>query len=78
MKHLAPLFLIFTATCLAQPNWPQFRGEGGLRIGSGKPPLEFSAEKKREVAGRGAQRPTSASPHAKAVTNAPNGWPKAF
>lgn len=45
MKHLAPLFLIFTTTCLAGSNWPQFRGEGGLGIGTGKPPVEFSAEK---------------------------------
>jgi hypothetical protein len=38
------LFLIAT-TGLADTNWPQFRGEGGLGIGSGKPPVEFSAEK---------------------------------
>lgn len=45
MKHLTPLFLIFTVTCLASSKWPQFRGEGGLGIGTGKPPLDFSTEK---------------------------------
>lgn len=32
-------------TCLASSNWPQFRGEGGLGIGTGEPPVTFSAEK---------------------------------
>ncbi|MFO1484269.1 MAG: PQQ-binding-like beta-propeller repeat protein [Verrucomicrobiaceae bacterium] len=35
----------FILPCLAESNWPQFRGDGGLGIGSGKPPVEFSAEK---------------------------------
>ncbi len=43
MKPL--LLILFTATCLAESNWPQFRGAGGLGIGTGKPPVEFSAEK---------------------------------
>ncbi len=32
-------------TANAKSNWPQFRGPGGLGIGSGKPPIEFSADK---------------------------------
>lgn len=44
MKHA--LFCLFTfSSALAGSNWPQFRGEGGLGIGSGSPPVEFSAEK---------------------------------
>ncbi|MEZ5384218.1 MAG: PQQ-binding-like beta-propeller repeat protein [Prosthecobacter sp.] len=43
MKHL--LLCLFASTCLAESNWPQFRGEDGLGIGTGKPPVEFSAEK---------------------------------
>lgn len=35
----------FILPCLAESNWPQFRGDGGLGIASGKPPMEFSAEK---------------------------------
>lgn len=45
MKHLATFFLFFGMTCLASSNWPQFRGEGGLGIGTGEPPVTFSAEK---------------------------------
>ena len=41
--------LLFLAACAltasAESNWPQFRGPGGLGIGSGKPPIEFSADK---------------------------------
>lgn len=44
MKNVLLLALI-ASTCSAQSNWPQFRGEGGLGSGSGKPPVEFSAEK---------------------------------
>ena len=40
------LALFFIATTgLADTSWPQFRGEDGSGIGSGKPPVEFSAEK---------------------------------
>lgn len=39
------LFLLTATTCLAGSNWPQFRGEGGLGIGTGSPPVEFSTEK---------------------------------
>jgi outer membrane protein assembly factor BamB len=45
MKHLRLAFFILTSTCLAESNWPQFRGEGGLGIGTGKPPVEFSVDK---------------------------------
>jgi outer membrane protein assembly factor BamB len=45
MKSLHLAITLFTSTCLADTNWPQFRGDGGLGIGSGKPPVEFSAEK---------------------------------
>lgn len=43
MKLLPALFLV--TTCFAGTNWPQFRGEGGLGIGTGEPPVTFSAEK---------------------------------
>jgi outer membrane protein assembly factor BamB len=29
----------------AESNWPQFRGPGGLGIGTGSPPIEFGADK---------------------------------
>lgn len=45
MKHLPLFFCLLTSTCLAESNWPQFRGEGGLGLGTGKPPLEFGADK---------------------------------
>jgi len=45
MKHLNLVFSVLASTCLADSHWPQFRGEGGLGIGTGKPPVEFSAEK---------------------------------
>lgn len=45
MKLLPLALSLFTCTCLADTNWPQFRGEGGLGIGSGSPPVEFSTEK---------------------------------
>jgi outer membrane protein assembly factor BamB len=38
------LFLVSTAS-FAEPAWPQFRGPGGLGIGSGKPPVEFGPDK---------------------------------
>lgn len=44
MKSLAVTFSIATLA-LADSNWPQFRGEGGLGIGVGNPPIEFSADK---------------------------------
>ncbi len=45
MKPLHLFLALFATPCFANSNWPQFRGEGGLGIGSGTPPLEFSAEK---------------------------------
>ena len=46
MKHLSALFLLLiTAAHAAGENWPQFRGAGGLGIGTGRPPVEFSTEK---------------------------------
>jgi len=42
--------LVFALACLplalrAESNWPQFRGPGGLGIGTGTPLVEFSPEK---------------------------------
>jgi outer membrane protein assembly factor BamB len=45
MKILSITASLFASICLAESNWPQFRGEGGLGIGSGSPPVAFSAEK---------------------------------
>ncbi len=54
LRALLPLFALFPLLLLgaataseAAPdgNWPQFRGPGGLGIGSGKPPVEFGPEK---------------------------------
>ncbi len=39
-------FICSTITLFAETNWPQFRGEGGLGIGTGKPPVEFGEGKK--------------------------------
>jgi outer membrane protein assembly factor BamB len=45
MTHLSLLFLFLTSICVAGANWSQFRGEGGLGIGNGSPPVLFSADK---------------------------------
>ena len=40
--------LILAATVMAaaeESNWPQFRGPGGLGVGTGKPPVEFGPGK---------------------------------
>ena len=45
---IRPLLVLITAIAIAQAgesNWPQFRGPGGLGLGSGKPPVEFNAGK---------------------------------
>jgi outer membrane protein assembly factor BamB len=45
---IRPLLVIVAAIAGAhadEATWPQFRGPGGLGIGSGKPPVEFGAEK---------------------------------
>lgn len=36
--------LALSIPCLADSTWPQFRGEGGLGIGTGSPPVVFSPE----------------------------------
>jgi len=45
-RLLVSLFLSTALACSAESNWPQFRGPGGLGIGTGKPPVEFGADKK--------------------------------
>lgn len=42
---LALAFISSTVVFSAESNWPQFRGEGGLGIGTGKPPVEFGEDK---------------------------------
>jgi outer membrane protein assembly factor BamB len=39
------LFLACALTLAEDANWPQFRGPGGLGIGTGGPPVEFGPEK---------------------------------
>ncbi len=41
-RHLALTLALLATPCFADGNWPQFRGPGGLGIGSGKPPVEFN------------------------------------
>lgn len=41
----ALLAALVATSVLAESNWPQFRGEGGLGIGTGDPPVEFSLDK---------------------------------
>lgn len=41
---LAPLSAVFF-TASAHANWPQFRGPGGLGIGTGNPPVEMGPDK---------------------------------
>lgn len=46
MKFVIPFaLLVLTSIARGGSNWPQFRGEGGLGIGTGNPPVEFSATK---------------------------------
>lgn len=45
MKPFSPLLLLLTTAAFAETHWPQFRGEGGLGIGTGNPPVVFSPEK---------------------------------
>lgn len=46
MQRFTALALIVSVTAShAESDWPQFRGPGGLGIGTGKPPVEFSVEK---------------------------------
>jgi outer membrane protein assembly factor BamB len=39
------LVAVVTAADAGESTWPQFRGPGGLGLGTGKPPVEFSADK---------------------------------
>ena len=44
--YLLAIPWIATLHCGAAPaNWPQFRGPGGLGVGTGNPPLEMGPEK---------------------------------
>lgn len=46
MKSAITLALLFSSTVvLDASDWPQFRGEGGLGIGTGRPPVEFGGDK---------------------------------
>jgi outer membrane protein assembly factor BamB len=46
MQPRHALFIaLFATSCFAESNWPQFRGAGGLGIGTGTPPVEFSGAK---------------------------------
>jgi outer membrane protein assembly factor BamB len=44
-RSLILILASIVATHAAESTWPQFRGPGGLGIGTGKPPAEFNAEK---------------------------------
>jgi len=41
---------VFFAATFADDNWPQFRGQGGLGIGSGHPPTEWDTKTGHNVA----------------------------
>lgn len=45
LRPLLCLLLLGTHPATAESNWPQFRGPGGLGIGTGSPPVEFGPEK---------------------------------
>ena len=42
---LALALLGLSSAASAGSGWPQFRGEGGLGHGTGRPPVEFNADK---------------------------------
>ena len=42
---LAFVFATSVSVSSAETDWPQFRGPGGLGIGTGRPPVEFGPEK---------------------------------
>ena len=47
-RSFIPLVLALVGRLIAfggETNWPQFRGEGGLGLGTGKPPVEFGEGK---------------------------------
>ena len=41
---------LISATVFADDNWPQFRGHGGLGLGSGNPPTEWDIQTGKNVA----------------------------
>ena len=41
---------LISATVFADDNWPQFRGHGGLGLGSGNPPTEWDVQTGKNVA----------------------------
>ncbi len=41
---------VVSATVFGDDNWPQFRGHGGLGIGSGNPPAEWDIQTEQNVA----------------------------
>ena len=45
LTFLTMLLLATDPARAAEPGWPQFRGPGGLGLGTGKPPVEFGPEK---------------------------------
>lgn len=45
----AVIAILITATAFADHNWPQFRGHGGLGLGSGTPPTEWNIETGQNV-----------------------------
>lgn len=47
---LVVLACLISVTGFSDDNWPQFRGHGGLGIGSGHPPTEWDIETRRNVA----------------------------
>jgi outer membrane protein assembly factor BamB len=45
VRAIISLIILCAAAAADESTWPQFRGPGGLSIGSGKPPIEFGPEK---------------------------------
>ena len=46
---VAVVATVISATAYADDNWPQFRGHGGLGIGSGNPPTEWDTQTEHNV-----------------------------
>jgi outer membrane protein assembly factor BamB len=44
-RAIISLLILGAAAAAGEATWPQFRGPGGLGIGTGAPPVEFGAEK---------------------------------
>ncbi len=47
---MALIATVMSATVFGDDNWPQFRGHGGLGIGSGNPPTEWDIQTEQNVA----------------------------